>query len=128
MRPSVWKMLNCTIFIFLYAKVSIPIGEHDGCPCAVSLLAKNGADGMLLDTTPLFFPALQKEVKAYPDRKEEVVKEAPRPDDAESAKEKVKSLVCGAYLRLFHCCLRCCISYIRRLLSAKYHYTGKSSI
>lgn len=74
---------------------------------------------MLLNATPVIFPVLQKEVKEYPNRKQEVVKEAPRPDDAESAKEMVKDLgdgmqfqMCLSIKKLLEICVAIYVSFI----------------
>jgi len=44
-------------------QVSIPVGQHDKCPLAVSLMARHGGDRFLLDTVRAMYPTLQEEVK-----------------------------------------------------------------
>jgi hypothetical protein len=70
-------------------QASIPIGNHDGCPLAVSLIAKHGADRLLLDTVASLYPILQKEAAAYGSSGAPAMKATPRPEAAEAAKEKV---------------------------------------
>lgn len=80
--------LLCVASMSGCCQVSIPMGKHDGCPSAVSLIAKHGADHFLLDTTNILFPVLQKESEAYTSSSHEDDNIAPRPDAAEVAKEK----------------------------------------
>jgi Asp-tRNA(Asn)/Glu-tRNA(Gln) amidotransferase A subunit family amidase len=44
-------------------QVSIPVGQHDKCPLAVSMMARHGGDRFLLDTVRAMYPTLQEEVK-----------------------------------------------------------------
>lgn len=44
-------------------QVSIPVGQHDKCPLAVSMMARHGGDRFLLDTVQAMYPTLQEEVK-----------------------------------------------------------------
>lgn len=69
-------------------QVSIPIGKHNGCPAAISLVAKHGADRFLLDAVRSLFPVCQKEAEAYGSGTGPAVNAAPRPEAAEAAKEK----------------------------------------
>lgn len=49
-------------------QASIPVGEYNNVPVAVSLLAKRGSDKFLLDSVLAFYPTIQEEVKATSDR------------------------------------------------------------
>ena len=73
----------------LCIQASIPLGKHDGCPLAVSLIAKNGADRFLLETVASLYPLFQKEAVAYGSTGAPAAKATPRPEAAEAAKEKV---------------------------------------
>lgn len=69
-------------------QVSIPIGKHNGCPVAFSLVAKHGADRFLLDAVRSLFAICQKEAEAYGSGKGPSTNAARRPEAAEAAKEK----------------------------------------
>ncbi|GMP39002.1 hypothetical protein CsSME_00010024 [Camellia sinensis var. sinensis] len=43
-------------------QVTIPLGNHDGCPISVSFIACHGADKFLLDTVLDMYSSLQKQV------------------------------------------------------------------
>ncbi|KAF5951892.1 hypothetical protein HYC85_009836 [Camellia sinensis] len=43
-------------------QVTIPLGNHDGCPISVSFIAFHGADKFLLDTVLDMYSSLQKQV------------------------------------------------------------------
>lgn len=49
-------------------QASIPVGEYENVPVAVSLLAKRGSDKFLLDSVCTFYPIIQEEVKSIGDR------------------------------------------------------------
>ncbi|KAK3441667.1 hypothetical protein EUGRSUZ_B01996 [Eucalyptus grandis] len=44
-----------------FCQVSIPMGLHDNLPISISLLAKNGADGFLLDLVETLYESLQEQ-------------------------------------------------------------------
>lgn len=44
------------------SQVSVPLGEHDGCPISVSFVAYHGADKFLLDTVLDMYASLQEQV------------------------------------------------------------------
>ncbi|XP_057830710.2 outer envelope protein 64, chloroplastic [Cryptomeria japonica] len=44
-------------------QVSIPVGQYDKCPLAVSFLARHGGDGFLLDTVRAAYSTLQEQVE-----------------------------------------------------------------
>ncbi|MCO5574491.1 hypothetical protein L7F22_028276 [Adiantum nelumboides] len=69
-------------------QVSIPIGKHNGCPVAISLIAKHGGDRFLLDTVRSLYAVIQKEAEAYGSGTGPTSNAAPRPEAAEAAKEK----------------------------------------
>ncbi|MCO5599228.1 hypothetical protein L7F22_053328 [Adiantum nelumboides] len=70
-------------------QVSIPLAKYDGCPSAVSLIARHGADRFLLEATRKLFSALQAEPETLANGINHVeVKPSRRPDAAEAAKEK----------------------------------------
>lgn len=70
-------------------QVSIPLAKFDGCPNAVSLVAKHGADRFLLEATRRLFSGLQEEPVVLTNNiNHEEVKVSRRPDAAEAAKEK----------------------------------------
>ena len=50
------------IFFFAYLQVSIPLGLYDNLPVAISLLAKHGSDGFLLNLVEIIYDTLQEEV------------------------------------------------------------------
>jgi hypothetical protein len=62
-------------------QATIPVGEYNNVPVAVSLLAKRGSDKFLLDTVLAFYPTIQEEANAASDRSSAGA--------AEQAKEKV---------------------------------------
>lgn len=49
-------------------QVSVPVGEYNNVPTAVSLLAKRGSDRFLLDTVLTAYPTIQEEAKGASDR------------------------------------------------------------
>lgn len=70
-------------------QVSIPMAKYDGCPTAVSLIAKHGADRFLLEATSRLFLGFQEEAEILTNSIDhEEVKVSRRPDAAEVAKEK----------------------------------------
>lgn len=70
-------------------QVSIPLAKYDGCPIAISLIARHGADRFLLEATTKLFSGLQAEPEALANGTNHVeVKPSRRPDAAEVAKEK----------------------------------------
>eukprot|EP00250_Pteridium_aquilinum_P016937 c23376_g1_i1 orf=75-2048(+) len=70
-------------------QVSIPMAKYDGCPRAVSLIAKHGADHFLLEATSRLFSGLQEEAEAHTNIiNHEEAKVSRRPGAAEAAKEK----------------------------------------
>lgn len=69
-------------------QVSIPIGNHNGCPVAISLVARHGGDRFLLDTVRSLYAVLQKEAESYGSGTGSTSNAAPRPEAAEAAKEK----------------------------------------
>jgi Asp-tRNA(Asn)/Glu-tRNA(Gln) amidotransferase A subunit family amidase len=68
-------------------QVTMPVGEHDNVPMAVSLLAKQGSDRFLLDTLLALYATVQAEDKAVLDQHSSL--DNSNADAAESAKEKV---------------------------------------
>ncbi|XP_012479999.1 outer envelope protein 64, mitochondrial [Gossypium raimondii] len=52
---SVASMSGC-------CQVSVPLGEHDGCPISVSFVTYHGADKFLLDTVLDMYASLQEQV------------------------------------------------------------------
>ena len=42
--------------------MSIPLGLYDNLPVAISLLAKHGSDGFLLNLVEIIYDTLQEEV------------------------------------------------------------------
>ncbi|KAH9320512.1 hypothetical protein KI387_015151, partial [Taxus chinensis] len=44
-------------------QVSVPLGKHEGCPLAVSLMARHGGDRFLLDTILDLHPSLQEQAE-----------------------------------------------------------------
>ncbi|KAG0557088.1 hypothetical protein KC19_11G101300 [Ceratodon purpureus] len=67
-------------------QVTMPVGEHDNVPMAVSLLAKQGSDRFLLDTLLAVYATVQAEDKAVVDQHSNLSNS--NADAAESAKEK----------------------------------------
>ncbi|KAG0601274.1 hypothetical protein M758_11G098100 [Ceratodon purpureus] len=67
-------------------QVTMPVGEHDNVPMAVSLLAKQGSDRFLLDTLLAVYATVQAEDKAVVDQHSNLSNG--NADAAESAKEK----------------------------------------
>lgn len=45
-----------------YLQVSIPLGLHDDLPVSVSLLAKHGSDGLLLNLVETLYDTLKEQV------------------------------------------------------------------
>ncbi|XP_037491626.1 amidase 1 isoform X2 [Jatropha curcas] len=45
-----------------FCQVSIPLGMHDDLPLSISLLAKNGSDGFLLNVVQILYDTLQEQV------------------------------------------------------------------
>lgn len=68
-------------------QVTMPVGEHDNVPMAISLLAKQGSDRFLLDTLLALYATVQAEDKAVVDQHSSLNNS--NADAAESAKEKV---------------------------------------
>ncbi|KAI5058256.1 hypothetical protein GOP47_0026426 [Adiantum capillus-veneris] len=70
-------------------QVSIPVAKYEGCPNAVSLIARHGADRFLLEVTCKLFSALLTEPEALANGINHVeFKPSRRPDAAEAAKDK----------------------------------------
>lgn len=80
--------LICVASMSGVCQVTVPIGKSDGCPTAVSLLARHGGDRFLLDAINNVFITLQKEADACVSTQGPAVKLTGRPDAAEVAKEK----------------------------------------
>jgi amidase len=49
-------------FVSAYLQVSIPLGLYDNLPVSISLLAKHGSDGFLLNLVEILYDTLQEEV------------------------------------------------------------------
>ena len=49
-------------FVSAYLQVSIPLGLYDNLPVAISLLAKHGSDGFLLNLVESLYKNIQEEV------------------------------------------------------------------
>ncbi|XP_052193157.1 amidase 1-like isoform X3 [Diospyros lotus] len=45
-----------------FCQVSLPLGKHNGLPVAVSLLAKHGSDGLLLNLVQMLYETLQEQI------------------------------------------------------------------
>ena len=56
------RPLEDHIIFFAYLQVSIPLGLYDNLPVAISLLAKHGSDGFLLNLVEIIYDTLQEEV------------------------------------------------------------------
>lgn len=48
--------------ISLYLQVSIPLGLYDNLPVSISLLAKHGSDGFLLNLVETLYDSLKEEI------------------------------------------------------------------
>lgn len=46
---------------FLYKQVSIPLGMHENLPISISLLAKHGSDGFLLNVVESVYATLKQQ-------------------------------------------------------------------
>ncbi|XP_057849890.1 outer envelope protein 64, chloroplastic isoform X1 [Cryptomeria japonica] len=68
-------------------QVSIPLGMHEGCPLAVSLMARHGADRFLLDTILDLHPSLQKQAEIASNTQPSISDDC-QIDAAENYKEK----------------------------------------
>jgi hypothetical protein len=82
-------------------QVTMPVGEHDNVPTAVSLLARQGSDRFLLDTVLALYSSIQEEDQADADHHSTVSNGTTIA--AELAKEKVWVSNCHWYL--VHCVL-----------------------
>ena len=49
-------------FVSPHLQVSVPLGLYDNLPVAISLLAKHGSDGFLLNLVETLYNALNEEV------------------------------------------------------------------
>ncbi|KAG0583276.1 hypothetical protein M758_3G124400 [Ceratodon purpureus] len=78
-------------------QASIPVGEYNSVPVAVSLLAKRGADKFLLDTVLAFYPTIQEEAKAASDRSSVEAAELAKEKGNTSFKEKDYKKAIGHY-------------------------------
>ncbi|KAH7429470.1 hypothetical protein KP509_09G050400 [Ceratopteris richardii] len=82
-------ILSCLASMSGCCQVSIPLAKYDGCPTAVSLIARHGADHFLLEVVSKIFSGLQNEPEVLANGfNHEEVKPVRRPDSAEAAKEK----------------------------------------
>lgn len=69
-EPSTLETFRVAAFSLLsiagvsgFCQVSIPIGKYDNLPVAVSLLAKHGSDGFLLNLVETLYDTLQEQVE-----------------------------------------------------------------
>ncbi|KAD7478407.1 hypothetical protein E3N88_01543 [Mikania micrantha] len=46
-----------------FCQVAVPLGKYDGLPVSVSLVAKHGCDGFLLNLVETLYPTLKEQVK-----------------------------------------------------------------
>ena len=69
--------------------MSLPAGEYNDVPVAVSLLARQGSDRFLMDTVLALYATVQDEAKAVRQNQSPSATSNGNTDAAEIAKEKV---------------------------------------
>lgn len=67
--------LWCFFFWLSNLQVSIPLGLYDGLPVSISLLAKHGSDGFLLNVVDSLYSTLKEEVEAITEKDKRMLKQ-----------------------------------------------------